>query len=160
MFHQTALIVAVFTTVVLAQLPVATIPTADRKGSKDSPLLKRYEGSFIVAYEHKSFGEFTLPLSKTRAGRPEKRPSKTTRVYEPKNKKALEGAYTRLVYLIPAERSPLEVLRNYQDEVKSKGGKILFECKGSGVRRQPGRSSGGGGGNMSLCDVSLSGLSG
>lgn len=36
----------------------ATIPTADKKGSKDHPSLKRYEGSFIVAYEHKSFDEF------------------------------------------------------------------------------------------------------
>ncbi len=40
------------------------IPTADRKGSRDNPLLKRYEGSLIVAYEHKKFDEFTLPLSK------------------------------------------------------------------------------------------------
>jgi hypothetical protein len=71
---------------VFTQLPVATIPKADRKGSKDSPLLKRYDGSLIVAYEHKSFGELTLPLSRL-----EEVPGKTTqqnnRVHEPKKKK-------------------------------------------------------------------------
>ncbi len=73
-----------------AQLPVATIPEADKKGATDSPLLKRYEGSFIVAYEHKSFGELTLPLSKLEpvAG---KATQQNNRVHEPRNKKALEG---------------------------------------------------------------------
>jgi OmpA-OmpF porin, OOP family len=134
---------------VFAQLPVATIPKADRQGSKDSPLLKRYEGSFIVAYEHKSFGELTLPLSRLEvvAG---KTTQQNNRVHEPKNKKALEGAYTRIAYLIPADRSPLEVLRNYQDDIKSKAGTILYECKGAECGADPARSSGGGGGNMSL----------
>ena len=138
-----------FAASVFLQLPVATIPKADRKASKDSPLLKRYEGSFIVAYEHKSFEELTLPLSRL-----EEVPGKTTqqnnRVHEPKNKKALEGAYTRIAYLIPADRSPLEVLRNYQDDIKSKGGKILYECKAAECGADPSRSSGGGGGDMSL----------
>lgn len=129
--------------------PVASIPKADRKGSKDSPLLKRYEGSFIVAYEHKSFGELALPLSKL-----EQVPGKTTgnnnRLYEPKNKKALEGAFTRIAYLLPADRTPLEVLRNYQDDIKSKGGKLLYECKGVECGGSPERSSHGGGGDMSL----------
>ena len=146
MITKTVVAVAVTT---FLQLPVAAIPKADRKGSKDDPLVKRYEGSFIVAYEHKSFGELTLPLAKL-----EQVPDKTTqqknRVYEPKNKKTLEGAHTRIAYLIPADRSPLEVLRNYQDDIKSKGGTILYECKGADCGGDPARSSGGGGGNMSL----------
>ena len=150
MFHPTAFIVAVCATAVLAQLPVAKTPTADMKGSKDSPLLKRYEGSFIVAYERKSFGELTLPLSPIEQVRPIERTRQNNRVHVPKNKKALEGVYTRLAYLLPAGRSPLEVLRNYQDEVKSKGGKILFECKGAECGGDPARSSLGGGGDMSL----------
>jgi len=75
----------------------ATIPTADKKGSKDNPLLKRYEGSRIVAYEHKSFAEFTLPLAKLEQV-PDQTDGHNNRYHEPKNKKALEGAYTRLVY--------------------------------------------------------------
>jgi len=72
----------------------ATIPTADRKGSKDNPLLQRYEGSFIVAYEQQSFGEFTFPLSKLEAVPGEKRDSHSNLYFKPKQKKTAEGAYT------------------------------------------------------------------
>src|SRR5688500_11521804 len=122
MFRKTAVVLTVCTTLVLAQSG-ASIPTADRKGTKDSPLLKRYEGSFIVALEHKAFGELTLPLSPL-VQIPGKKTAQNNRAYEPKQKKALEGPYTRIAYLLPADRSPLEVLRNYQDEIKSKGGKV------------------------------------
>jgi outer membrane protein OmpA-like peptidoglycan-associated protein len=132
-----------------AALAIATIPTADRGGSKDSPLLKRYEGSFIVLYEHKSFAELTLPLSRLEPV-PGRKGRQNNRVHEPKNKKALEGTYTRLVYLAPPNRSPLEVFRNYQDELRAKGGKMLFECKAGECGGDPNRSIGGGGGDMSL----------
>jgi outer membrane protein OmpA-like peptidoglycan-associated protein len=52
--------------------------------------------------------------------------------------------------LIPANRSPLEVLRNYQQEITQKGGKILFECKDAECGGSASRSSQGGGGSMSL----------
>ena len=145
---RTALVLALCAAPVLAQ-PVASILTADRKGSKDSPLLKRYEGSFIVAYERKTFGELTLPLSPLQLV-PGKKTQQNNRVHAPKQHQALEGPYTRIVYLIPGERSPLEVLRNYQDDIKSRGGKILFECGGAECGGNPERSSGGGGGDMSL----------
>jgi hypothetical protein len=41
----------------------ATIPTKDEDGSRDHPLLKRYEGSLIVNYETKAYDELTVPLS-------------------------------------------------------------------------------------------------
>ena len=44
-------------------LAIQTIPVADKPGSKDSPLLKRFEGSLIVAYEYKNFAAFTVPLA-------------------------------------------------------------------------------------------------
>jgi len=127
----------------------AIIPTADKPGSKDHPTLKRYDGSFIVAYEHQSFTDFVLPLSKLEAV-PGKTDVHNNTYHEPRQKKALEGAYTRLVYLIPANRSPLEVLRNYQQEITQKGGKILFECKDVECGGSARRSSSGGGGDMSL----------
>ena len=127
----------------------ATIPTGDKEGSKDNPLLKRYEGSFIVSYVYKAFDEFTLPLSEL-APVKDKTDIHNNQYYEPKKKKVLEGAYTRLVYLEPGGRSPLEVLRNYQEEIKRNGGNILFECKAEQCGGDPGRSSGGGAGRMSL----------
>jgi outer membrane protein OmpA-like peptidoglycan-associated protein len=127
----------------------AAIPNADKPGSKDNPVLPRYQGSFIVAYEFKAFDEFTVPLSKLElvAGRKD---DHNNSVFEPKQKQLLQGAYTRLVYLIPENRSPLEVLRNYQDEIQRKGGSMLFECKAAECGGDPGRSSSGGGGRMSL----------
>jgi OOP family OmpA-OmpF porin len=111
--------------------------------------VKRYDGSFIVAYEHKSFSDFTLPLS-TLEEVPNKQDNHNNRYFEPKKRKPLEGEYTRIGYLIPADRSPLEVFRNYQDDIKSKNGTILFECKETACGGNPGLSSSGGGGQMSL----------
>jgi outer membrane protein OmpA-like peptidoglycan-associated protein len=76
-------------------------------------------------------------------------------LFQPKESKTLEGAYTRLVYLVPPNRSPLEVLRNYQEQVQSQGGEILFECKEAECGGAADRSSGGGGGLMSLGMVLL-----
>jgi outer membrane protein OmpA-like peptidoglycan-associated protein len=128
----------------------ATIPSTDKKGTKDNPLLKRYEGSLIVAYEHKSFDEFTLPLSKLELVDEIKRDIHNNRVYEPGQKQILEGERTRIVYLIPADRSPLEVLRNYQEEIEGKGGKVLFQCKAEACGGNQRNSSSGGGGHQSL----------
>ena len=132
-----------------AQLPKATIPVADKKGSKDSPLLKRYEGSYIVSQDEKAFAEFDLPLSKLELV-PGKRSGNNNHAFEPTSKKSLEGKYTRLVYLLPENRSPLEVLRNYQDEIKAKGGKILFECKEKECGGDARRGIQGGGGDATL----------
>ena len=111
--------------------------------------MKRYDGSFIVAYEQQGFTDFVLPLSRLEPV-PGRKDAHNNNYHEPKQKKALEGAYTRLVYLIPDNRSPLEVLRNYQQEITQSGGKILFECKDAECGGSASRSSGGGGGNMSL----------
>jgi OmpA-OmpF porin, OOP family len=127
----------------------ASVPTADRKGSRDNPLLKRYEGSFIVAHDRKAYAEFTLPLSKLEEV-PGQKDHKNVRLYAPQQKKVLEGAYTRLVYLIPEKRSPLEVLRNYQDDMQSKGGTILYQCTAEGCGGKPQGGSDGWAGHMTL----------
>jgi OOP family OmpA-OmpF porin len=127
----------------------ATLPKADRPGSLDHPLLRRYEGSFIVGYDRQSFAEFNLPLSRLEPV-PGKKDNHNNNYFEPKQKKLLEGQYTRLIYLLPAARSPLEVLRNYQQEVQAKGGRVLFECKAEQCGADPFRSSSGGGGDISL----------
>jgi OmpA-OmpF porin, OOP family len=84
--------------------PKATSPAADRSGARDSALLKRYQGSFIVGYERKSFAEFTLPLSKLELVEG-KRGAANNRLHEPTNKKVLEGAYNAA--RIPDSTRPL-----------------------------------------------------
>jgi len=130
-------------------LSAAEVPTADLAGSQDSPLIGRYEGSIIVSFEHKNYNELSLPLSPLEPIK-EKRDAHNNILFEPKEKKTLEGEYWRLVYLVPEGVTPLEVLRNYQEEINSKGGQMLFECRGGECGGAPDRASSGGGGDMSL----------
>src|SRR5688572_3767166 len=129
----------------------ATVPTADRKGSKDTPLLKRYEGAWIVVFEQQAFGEFRLPVSRLELV-PGKIVGNNNRAHEPKTQKDLEGKYTRLVYVIPEGRSPLEVSRNYEEAITAAGGQILWKCKAGECGADSSRSLGGGGGDTSLAE--------
>ena len=105
----------------------ATEPTKDEPGSRDLPVLKRYEGSFIVNYERKAFDVIRFPLSPLFKV-PGKTDAKNNNFIEGKKSKVVEGRYTRLIYLAPAERSPLEVIRNYVDELSAMGGTVLYAC--------------------------------
>ena len=126
-----------------------TIPNTDIANARDNPLLKRYDGSFIVSYERLAFTDFKVPLSKLeKAG--DTRDRMNNQVYKPAKELEVEGARTRIAYILPANRSPLEVLRNYQDVVKATGGEVLYQCKGDDCGGDPTRSSAGGGGDMSL----------
>ncbi len=105
----------------------AQIPIEDEPGARDHPLIKRYEGSLIVNYDSKGYDELTAPLSVL--VRTQARDSHNNYIVEAAQKLELEGPYTRLIYLVPEGRSPLEVLRNYQGEITANGGEILYECK-------------------------------
>lgn len=129
----------------------ATVPTADIDGAADNPLAKRYEGSFIVSYEKSAYTGFTVPLSPlVRSADPDARDQNNNSVYAPEKQVEVEGALTRIAYVLPAERSPLEVLHNYQDVVEAAGGEILFQCKKEECGGDDSRASSGGGGKMSL----------
>lgn len=145
-----ALLVLVLSLSAASALADATDPQADIKGAKDNPLLKRYQGSFIVSFEQRAFDELTLPLSALERAEPQRQDRMNNHVFVPKEKKDLEGRYTRLVYVNPAGRSSLEVLRNYQDEIQAQGGEVLFQCKGEDCGGDPRRATEGGGGQQSL----------
>ena len=128
----------------------ALIPAADRNGANDHPLLKRIQGSLIVGNERQSLMEYTLPLSRLEPFEPGKRDNHNNIALEPKRGRTIEGAYTRLAYLLPEGRSPLDAVRSYQEEIRGKGGKILFECKAAECGGSSTIGSSGGGGYMSL----------
>ena len=90
-----------------------------------------------------------MPLSKLEPVK-DQRTAQNNQRFEPKEKKPLEGAYTRIVYLVPADRSPLEVVRNYEEEIRSAGGRLMYQCKEADCGGDASRSTGGGGGSMSL----------
>lgn len=122
----------------LAALPLlasadASIPTKDIVGAKDPGWLKRYEGSYLVSYEHRSFDSVGFPASKLLQAPGEAAYDRyNNRVVEPKKMVTEEGEYTRLVYIAPQDRSPVEVMRNYIEEIKSNGGKFLYGCRDEG----------------------------
>ncbi|MCX5578124.1 OmpA family protein [Kaistia terrae] len=129
----------------------ATIPQEDIAGASDNPLVRRYEGSFIVSFEQLAFTDFTVPLSPLKASPdPDARDKNNNRVFAPEKKIEVEGALTRIAYVLPDGRSPLEVLRNYQDVVQANGGEVLFECKKEECGGDAQRAASGGGGDMSL----------
>ncbi|MGH7630728.1 MAG: OmpA family protein [Gemmatimonadales bacterium] len=96
---------------------------ADVAGSRDPSTLKRYEGSTIIGYDFQKFGDYVLvlgPLAAEKGGPQNKlAPSKSQR---------LEGQTTRILYVVPEERSPLEVLRNYEQELRKGGFQTLYRC--------------------------------
>ena len=98
-------------------LPSADVFSRDVPNSADHPLLKRYEGSTIVRYSQKDFDEYKLPVGAV--------VGKGNKAHFPKVL-TLEGRVTRLTYLVPVGRSPLEVIRNYEQELKQAGFTTLF----------------------------------
>ena len=79
----------------------------DVDGSQDHPIVSRYAGSTVIGYDVREFDEFELPLGpleRQEGGGIQVRPTKSRKV---------EGRVTRILYVAPAQRSPLEVLRNY-----------------------------------------------
>ena len=90
---------------------------ADVPKSADHPLIQRYEGSTIVRYSQKESDEYTLPVGPAEGRGNDVRFPKAL---------MLEGRVTRITYLIPVGRSVLEVVRNYDLELKKAGYTTLF----------------------------------
>jgi outer membrane protein OmpA-like peptidoglycan-associated protein len=91
---------------------------ADIEGSADHPLVGRYEGSEIVGYEVTEYDEATLVEG----------PFLPTNTTGGTGFKTVEGKITLIYYTLPQGRSSLEVLRNYEASLKSKGFTIAFTC--------------------------------
>lgn len=89
----------------------------DVAGSHDCPLVSRYTGSTIIGYVHRAYGEMDMP---TGAATKARTFAKTRHV---------EGELWRIIYMDPAERSPLEVFRNYELGLKKAGFTIIFSCE-------------------------------
>jgi outer membrane protein OmpA-like peptidoglycan-associated protein len=90
---------------------------ADVPGSKDSPLLKRYEGSQIIGYDYRGFDQFHLITGPLKSYDLPPDPSTKTM-----------GKHTRILYVAPPERSPLEVFHNYAMELEQGGYETVFTC--------------------------------
>ena len=95
---------------------------SDVKGSRDHPMVSRYDGSVIIGYDFRKFDEFIIPLGALR------RVGGSPPTFEPASSRKVEGRVTRILYAGPRERSPLEVIRNYELELKKSGFETLYTC--------------------------------
>lgn len=101
-----------------------TAVSADIAGSKDHPLLKRYEGSSIVKYSAGKYDQYMLPTGPATGQYNDSKLSKSV---------TLEGTLTRLTYLLPEERTAIEVIRNYESDLRNSGFTILFQNGGKAL---------------------------
>lgn len=85
--------------------------------AQDHPLLTRYPGSRVESNTSKEFAQYKLVTAFD---------AKTNAFSGP----TLEGKVTRLIYGNPAQRSPLEIFRNYQSALAQAGMETLFQCAG------------------------------
>jgi OmpA-OmpF porin, OOP family len=110
---------------VMACLPIATAMAqlSDVHGSKDHPAIKRYEGAIIIGYDYRKFGDGEVLLGPVKRGGPGKRTTLT-----PTKLQRVEGQVTRILYVVPAGRSPLEVVRNYEQELQASGFQTMYRC--------------------------------
>lgn len=87
---------------------------ADIEGSADHPAVKRYEGAEIIKYNFQEYSDLTIALGKARNSS------------EIEEEMSAEGAVTRLTYKVPLGRSPLEVIRNYEQDLQADGFTVIF----------------------------------
>ncbi|MFO7873174.1 MAG: OmpA family protein [Bacteroidales bacterium] len=91
----------------------------DVEGSKDHPMISRYEGSYIKGYEHYDYNRLVFGY-KTDDGEKEEITAK--------------GEVTRIGYAAPIGLSSLQVHRNYLTALKNAGFEILFNCIDEGEK--------------------------
>lgn len=96
----------------------------DVTGGKDHPIVSRFAGSQLIGYQQLEFdtGRFYLPSKE--AGYD---PAKELDTHKPVSR---EGRVTRLLYVAPAGKTPLEVHRNFERALKGAGLKVVTAVDG------------------------------
>lgn len=107
---------------VLIGLSASTALAADEPGSKDHPVLGRYEGSEIKYYKSAEYDEAAVLRGAYDAMAELDGRSSGAEWLK------LEGRVTQIRYAIPTGRSSLEVLRNYEAALKERGFATVFAC--------------------------------
>ena len=103
-----------------AQAADTEVPTADLAGLADPPGLKRYTGSVLIYRDDVAYDEIEFPAGK--ALRAEGIALKNSKGLSSSGKRALA------MYITPAGRSSLEVIRSYQQHLRAEGFEPVFEC--------------------------------
>ncbi|MBR7800574.1 OmpA family protein [Undibacterium fentianense] len=90
----------------------------DVTSSMDHPFIKRFTGSWLTGYSNVEWDISKFPTSNL-IGKDKKFQDVVT----------LEGKQTRILYLAPRGKMPVEVFRNYQQALLSAGVKMRWVCE-------------------------------
>jgi OOP family OmpA-OmpF porin len=101
----------------------------DIEGSKDHPLVGRYKDSKIVFYKAGDFDEAVVLQAPHDYGTLLEKNATKDRSGPEWLK--LEGKVAQIRYELPEGRSALEVIRNFETALKTKGFTVLFACADS-----------------------------
>jgi outer membrane protein OmpA-like peptidoglycan-associated protein len=117
---RAAIVALLLATGTLAHADTA-VPAKDLKGLSDPDGLKRYTGSVLIYRGDAAYDELKFPLARV-----------STQGDQPVAARSLDraGQRTTLQYISPAGKSSLEVVRNYQQDLKAAGYKATYECSG------------------------------
>ena len=117
------LLIAALLALALPALPalgIEKVPTQDLPALQDLPGIKRFTDSALVFRNDVAYDEVAFPAGKV---------TFTDNKLTAAKSVAKSGQRSLLVYVTPAGRSPLEVLRNYQGSLKTSGFVPVFECE-------------------------------
>ena len=117
--HKLLLCFGIATITAMPAAAIETVPSKDLPKLSDINNIKRFTDSVLVFRHDVAYDEVAFPSGKVTYANDKLRASKSL---------ARSGQRAMLVYITPAGRSPLEVLRNYQQDLKVGGFKPLFEC--------------------------------
>ncbi len=106
---------------VISGIMAGGVAAKDVAGSKDHPLVGRYTGSEITDYKSEAFNErrfINAPVNFKTDGE----------AFTEGNSIKVEGKITDIRYNAPKDRSTLEIIRNYEESLKSKGFETVYAC--------------------------------
>jgi len=101
---------------------------ADIAGAKDHPLLTRFAGTTIQNYQASDFDEVIMPV----------KPIPIETAIGPSDLISVEGKATRIGYELAADKTSLEVMRNYEAALSKNAFTPIFQCAGAACGRDMG----------------------
>lgn len=105
------------TAAVVTTSAAVTEGVADVPGAADPEGLPRIAGAQIIGFDQSDFDSFSYPTGPA-----------TWDDAGVKSSATAEGPRSRLIYVVPGDRSPLEVMRNYQAELTQQGYETVYSC--------------------------------
>jgi OOP family OmpA-OmpF porin len=121
--HRVVLGLALLSGLAVGPARAATAFPPDVAGAADYPMLKRFTGSALIGYKSTGWDQAMLPL-----GMELMHQQSTGRDFV-KDRLEVEGKVTKLVYLAPLGKTPLEVYRNHEQALTAAGFKKRFSCE-------------------------------